>query len=229
MAVGVQLGTTGAYAAMNIPNTAGVREFDAAPDAIRALANGDVDAVIMDLPVALSIIASNPDLNVVIVDDTFTAEYYGIAVRKDCPDLLDAVNEGLAAVIQSGTYADIYATYFGVQPGEEFQAGAQGLMLGEVMNPATPEPTAEATEVAYKTFIIINVDNPASLKIRSGPGTSFAVLALAARGERFAVIGRTATGDWYQIILPDSRRAWVTGQFVLLSPADAQVPVVSGP
>ena len=146
--IGVQLGTTGAEAAKDIPDTAGISEYQTAPEAFQALKNGDVDAVVNDLPVSQSIVANNPELNVAIVDDAFTLEYYGIAVRKECGELLDAVNSGLAAIIADGTYADIYANYFGVQPSAAYQKGGQGLTLDEIMNPATPEPTAAPTEAA---------------------------------------------------------------------------------
>jgi len=139
--IGVQLGTTGADAAKKIPNTKGVNEFPTAPEAFQALSNGTVDAVVNDNFTSLSIILNSPNLNLAVVGQPFTVEYYGIAVRKECTDLLKKVNDGLGAVIADGTYAQIYAKHFGEAPGDVFQKGGAGL-------PAVPVATAAATSAA---------------------------------------------------------------------------------
>src|SRR5205085_1373446 len=92
--IGVQLGTTGAEAAKGVKDVKSVREYPTAPEALQALANGDVDAVINDDAVSLNIILNSPRLNLVAVGGPFTAEYYGIAIRKDCTTLLDKINKG---------------------------------------------------------------------------------------------------------------------------------------
>ncbi|MEJ1932778.1 basic amino acid ABC transporter substrate-binding protein, partial [Nostoc sp. NIES-2111] len=50
--IAVQIGTTGADKAKNIPGVQ-IRSFDSAPLALQELANGNVDAVINDAPVTL--------------------------------------------------------------------------------------------------------------------------------------------------------------------------------
>ena len=64
----------------------------------------DVDAVVIDTPVALNLISATPSLNLVVTKGDLTDEKYGIAIRKDCNDLLNKVNAGLKAVIGKGTY-----------------------------------------------------------------------------------------------------------------------------
>ena len=45
--------------------------------------------------------------------EVYGAEQYGIAVRKDRPEVLEAINAGLAAIKKNGTYDEIFAKYFG--------------------------------------------------------------------------------------------------------------------
>ncbi|MBI5959027.1 MAG: basic amino acid ABC transporter substrate-binding protein, partial [Chloroflexi bacterium] len=117
--VGVQAGTTGDIAASEIAGVEVVR-YDEITLAFQALSAGDVDAIVNDGPVNADIIAKNPDLGVVAVGDPFTDELYGIAVQPTKPELLDAVNTSLAAVIASGQYAEIYQKWFGMQPPSMF-------------------------------------------------------------------------------------------------------------
>jgi ABC-type amino acid transport substrate-binding protein len=48
---------------------------------------------------------------IALVDTVDTDEAYGIAVDPNNPDLLDAVNEALQAMIDDGTYDEIYNSY----------------------------------------------------------------------------------------------------------------------
>jgi polar amino acid transport system substrate-binding protein len=125
--VGVQTATTGDIYATDIPGVE-VQRYDEVTLAFQALGNGEVDAVIADSPTSADIIANNPDLNLTIVGDPLTEEYYGVAVRPDFPELLDAINISLVNVINEGAYAEIYESYFGVQPATAFQAGSKGVV-----------------------------------------------------------------------------------------------------
>ncbi len=152
--IGVQLGTTGAKAARDIPNIKAVKDYPTAPEAFQALSNGDVDAVVNDNVTSLSIILNSPNLNLAVVGQPFTQEYYGIAVRKDCTALLDAINRGLGEVIADGTYAQIYAKYLGEEPGPEFRKGGAGVIVTPAATSAaggaaaTSAPTTSATTSA---------------------------------------------------------------------------------
>jgi ABC-type amino acid transport substrate-binding protein len=143
--IGVQLGTTGAEAAKQIANTKGVKEYPTAPEAYQALANGDVEAVVDDTVPALTIIANRPELKLAVVGEPLGTEYYGIAVRKDCPDLLAKVNQALGEVIADGTYATLYEKYFGEAPSAEFRKGAAGVV-------STPAATMSAGETPAATM-----------------------------------------------------------------------------
>jgi ABC-type amino acid transport substrate-binding protein len=54
-----------------------------------------------------------------------TEEAYGIAVAKDNTELLEQINEGLAATLEDGTYEKIYEKWFKEAPPKEiFTLGA---------------------------------------------------------------------------------------------------------
>ena len=106
--VGAQIGTTGAFA---IDDAAGVElaTFDELGLAIAALANGQIDGVVADTPIAADYVLQNDEYkgSLMIVGEPFTDEYYGIAVNKGNTELLDLINEGLAKVLASNVPAQI--------------------------------------------------------------------------------------------------------------------------
>jgi glutamine transport system permease protein len=111
---GVQLGTTGDIW-LSEETEAEVVRFDENTLAFQALANGDVDAAVADGPTAVDIVKANPEMNLKVLDGVYTDEEYGIAVNKDKPEVLGAINSGLAAVKASGKYDEIYDKYFVVE------------------------------------------------------------------------------------------------------------------
>jgi len=108
MTVGAQIGTTGAFA---VDDAAGVElaTFDELGLAIAALANGQIDGVVADTPIAADYVLQNDEYkdSLMIVGEPFTDEYYGVAVKKGNTELLDLINEGLAAVMAPGISAQL--------------------------------------------------------------------------------------------------------------------------
>ena len=115
--VGVQLGTTGASTAEEY-QAAGqvgeVRTFDTIEDALAALDDGDVDAVINNLPISQNR-ADQSDGRLKVVETIPTGEQYGIAFPKDS-ELVDPVNEALDEIKDDGTYEKIYKKWIGRAP-----------------------------------------------------------------------------------------------------------------
>jgi polar amino acid transport system substrate-binding protein len=112
--VGVQLGTTGDIWLTDNTEAEVVR-YDENTLAFQALANGDVDAAMADGPTAVDIVKANPEMDLTVLDGVYTEEQYGIAVNPERQDVLEAINEGLAAVKESGKYDEIYDKYFGTE------------------------------------------------------------------------------------------------------------------
>jgi peptide/nickel transport system substrate-binding protein len=124
---GVQLGTTGDIW-LSEQTQAEVIRFDENTLAFQALANGDVDAAVADGPTAIDIVKANPEMNLKVLSGVYTEEFYGIAVNKDRAELLEAINEGLAALRADGTYDAIYNQWFAGP--ESTGAGKDTLILG---------------------------------------------------------------------------------------------------
>ncbi|MGA1078436.1 MAG: basic amino acid ABC transporter substrate-binding protein [Nitriliruptoraceae bacterium] len=106
--VGVQTGTTGElYANDNVPG-AEIRAFEGGGDLLTALAAGQVDAVIQDLPVNVEEAAKGATT---VVETYPTGEFYGIAFEEGS-DLVGPVNEALAELREDGTYDALFQKYF---------------------------------------------------------------------------------------------------------------------
>jgi polar amino acid transport system substrate-binding protein len=98
--VGAQIGTTGAIEVQKI-NGATLKTYDDIGLAFQDLLNGQVDAVVADNPLAIGYVAKNVE-KLKTVGTAFTDENYGIAVCKNKQDVLDKINQGLAAVKSEG-------------------------------------------------------------------------------------------------------------------------------
>jgi len=111
--IGVQAGTTGAdYAEENKPEGATVKEYPGAADLFLAISAGEIDAVLQDFPVNAYHALQNDEQ--FVVTETFpTGEQYGMAVTLENTNLADALNASLGNVRASGTYDEIYASWFG--------------------------------------------------------------------------------------------------------------------
>lgn len=114
--IGAQLGTTGEVYADDETGAEEVRTYDLVDDAFQALASGQIEAAIIDFPVAAD--AENAGQGIVVAETIPTEESYGFAFSKDTPELVDAVNEALAEVKGDGTYTEIYEEWFGQAPPE---------------------------------------------------------------------------------------------------------------
>ena len=112
MQVACQTGTTGDdWISENLPNATKVPLADVTA-ALMGISTGLYNAMVIDLPVAQNMIAESfSDLEV--VEEIPTGEQYGIAVSKDNPGLLAAINEALATVEEDGTMDEIKQKWFG--------------------------------------------------------------------------------------------------------------------
>jgi ABC-type amino acid transport substrate-binding protein len=106
--VAVQLNTTGQMEAAKLAG-ATVKPFESAELAFLELLAGRCDAVINDEPTSRVFTARHPGLRV--AGGVFTQEKYGIAVRKDRPELVARLNTALVKVRASGEYDRLRAKW----------------------------------------------------------------------------------------------------------------------
>ena len=119
--VGSQDGTTLEEFANNETDASEVRGYPEGPDAIAAMRTEQVEAVIIDLPVALN--AVDEQGGVEIVDQAETDELFGFAVPPDNDALREAMNDALDTMKGDGTLAELYEKYFDQEPPESVTKG----------------------------------------------------------------------------------------------------------
>ena len=106
--IGVQLGTTGDIYAEDIEG-ATVEKYNKGFEAVQALTQNKIDAVIIDREPAKAFVKETEGLK--ILDESFTEEDYAIIVAKDNDELLKQINEALANLKESGKLDEIVAKY----------------------------------------------------------------------------------------------------------------------
>lgn len=109
--IAVQIGTTGANKAKEIPN-AKVKEFNSSADTFMELKAGGVDAVVNDRPVNDYYLVKGGDKDAKSLSEVLSAEDYGIALKKNS-ELTKKVDEALEKLKASGEYDKIYEKWFG--------------------------------------------------------------------------------------------------------------------
>ena len=110
--IGVQMGTTSDFAAEQITGQSNVAQYKTFQNAIMDLQGNKVDAVIVDKPVGMAILASLADDSLEIVDMGLQADWYGIEVNKENPELLGKINAALAELEAEGFYEELAVKYF---------------------------------------------------------------------------------------------------------------------
>jgi len=86
---------------------------DGFDQSIQLVLNGRADATINDSLSFLDFKKHKPDANVKIAAQQENADFSGIIIRKNEPDLLAAINKALETIKSDGTYKKIADKYFG--------------------------------------------------------------------------------------------------------------------
>lgn len=107
--VGVQLGTTGDTLVKESLGEDSVDQYNKGADAVMALKQGKVDAVIIDNQPALSYVKSTEGLK--ILETEFAVEDYAAAIAKENDGLVAAVNDAVAQLKEDGTIQSILDKY----------------------------------------------------------------------------------------------------------------------
>ncbi|MBF1189184.1 MAG: transporter substrate-binding domain-containing protein, partial [[Eubacterium] sulci] len=113
MTVAVQIGTTGADKANELKEQGKIKDVkvnDGVDTCLLQVKNGDVDALIIDKPVADRAVKANKAFKT--VGETLDAESYAFAVAKGDKELLEKINKGLENIKKDGTYEKLYKKWF---------------------------------------------------------------------------------------------------------------------
>lgn len=117
--IGVQLGTTGDTLVSDMEDDGSnttVERFNKGNDAVTALKQGKIDAVVIDQMPAKSFVETNHDL--MILDEEFAIEDYAICISKSRPDLKASIDEAIDYLSANGTVQKILDNYIGDNAGK---------------------------------------------------------------------------------------------------------------
>ena len=110
--IGVQLGTTGDIYAEDVAD-ATIERYNKGFEAVQALTQGKIDAVIIDNEPAKVFVAENEGTK--ILEEDFAVEEYAAAIAKDNTELLEKVNTALAELTEDGTLQAIVDKYISAE------------------------------------------------------------------------------------------------------------------
>lgn len=108
--IGVQLGTTGDLYAEDVED-ATIERYSKGFEAVQALLQGKVDAVIIDGEPAKVFVEENEGIK--LLEEAYTEEEYAIAVAKDNEELLEKINSALAKLEENGEFQKVLDKYIG--------------------------------------------------------------------------------------------------------------------
>ena len=106
--IGVQLGTTGDIYASDDYGDDNVERYNKGVEAVQALQQGKIDAVIIDDQPAQTFVKENEGLK--ILDTEYVEEDYALCFKKG-NDLVDKVNDAIAELKKDGTFDKIVEKY----------------------------------------------------------------------------------------------------------------------
>lgn len=107
--------TSAAYIEENIDG-ATANTYEQLDQMYLSVEGGGSDAVLYDAPNVEYYILTAGEDSLKVVGDLLEAQDYGIAVAKGNDELLAAMNEALAGLIDDGTYSEIFEKWFGSEP-----------------------------------------------------------------------------------------------------------------
>ncbi|MEC1179603.1 basic amino acid ABC transporter substrate-binding protein [Metasolibacillus meyeri] len=109
--VGIQKGTSSYnYLIANGVEDRNIKQYADISTTYSSLDTGGIDAVLYDNPSNINYITTQTT-DAEIVGDILAGEYYGIAVNKKKPELVEKINAGLAKLQENGEYEKLFDEY----------------------------------------------------------------------------------------------------------------------
>lgn len=155
--IGVQLGTTGDIYAEDIEG-ATIERYNKGFEAVQALQQGKIDAVMIDDQVAKAFAEQTDGIKV--LEEPFTIEEYAICISKDKPELTESFNKAIAELKEDGTLQKILDYYIGQVEGAEPYSSPEGITYdGQLVMATNAEfPPYEYHESGTDGDKIVGVD-----------------------------------------------------------------------
>ena len=137
--IAVQKGTTNYEKAVELVGEENVVAYDTFDFAVQAVISGDAVAALLDETAGLGYVGANSE-DVKLVGEDLTSEQLGFAFPEGSP-LVDVINQGLAAMVESGKLNEINSAYF--PPSIDYDGIAED--VGEASEATGTGPCSEAT------------------------------------------------------------------------------------
>ena len=115
MKLASQIGTTGGDMVQAMKDEGKIADaivLNQWTDCYMQLQNGDVQGVIVDMPVGEAYLNNHSDIAKFVGDKFGDHEEFAFAVKKGNTELLDKLNAGLAELKENGTYDELVAKWF---------------------------------------------------------------------------------------------------------------------
>ncbi len=143
--IGTQLGTTGDIFARDVEN-ATVESYNKGADAIQALKQGKIDAVIIDREPAKEFVKKNDEL--IILDVPFVEEEYSIAYKLGNDELGRKLDDAISALKSEGKLDEIVSHWIGENADHaSYKADASVARTGKLIMATNSEfPPYESVE-----------------------------------------------------------------------------------
>ncbi|MGE5560240.1 MAG: basic amino acid ABC transporter substrate-binding protein [Chloroflexota bacterium] len=109
--IGVQSGTTGDDTITETYKDATITRYDRFTDAFLDLQNGNLDAVVLDQPVAQAYVSSAGG-KLKVVGEPLSSEKYALAFQKGAKELVESANKTLARMKQDGSFDKLIQKWF---------------------------------------------------------------------------------------------------------------------
>ena len=107
--IGVQLGSTGDLLSTDLVGDGNVERYNKGFEAVQALLQGKIDAVVIDSAPAKVFVEQSEGLKV--CEEAMSQEEYAIAVAKGNTEMLDKINGALKELKEDGTIDEIINKY----------------------------------------------------------------------------------------------------------------------
>lgn len=107
--IGVQQGTTGDIYTTDDYGDENIERYNKGMEAVQALSQGKIDAVVIDDQPAKTFVEENEGLK--ILETEYVEEDYAMALKKDNDELLEKVNNAIKELKEDGTFDEIVAKY----------------------------------------------------------------------------------------------------------------------
>lgn len=109
--IAVIQGYTGQMAVDKLGEGYSYEAFKKGPDAMLELKNNKCDVVVIDSITAYKYVAETDGLKIVVDNNAFEGEQYGVAVKKGNTELLNMINASLQKMLDDGTIDRLAAQY----------------------------------------------------------------------------------------------------------------------